>query len=148
MKRIVTKHTINHKPEASDFESVNVELPRCLVKGVLVRVVYLSLDPYIGSTLRGRHFAHATPEPLIEAPPASVVAQVIESQSDKFNEGDWVYALNGLWQEYLALEENEIIKIAPKVAPLSAYAGILGIPGLTAWASASQLAKIKEGIWV
>ncbi len=145
MKRVVTKHNIDHKPCADDFALIEVDAPVCEEDGVLLRVVYLSLDPFIGSVLRGRHMGHAVPEPLVDAPGAAVIGEVIESKSDLLDEGDYVLCRKGLWQEVIAVPAAGLEKIDRKVAPLSAYAGVLGSPGLTAWASSKHLAKVKDG---
>ena len=145
MQKIVTKHLIDHKPRSSDFEIVDAQKPNCPQGGVLAKVAYLSLDPYMGSVLRGRHFEHKAPEPMVDAPPGSVVAQVHESLCDTFKEGDWVYCERGHWQEFIACDASQAILIDPDLAPLSSYVGVLGAPGLTAWASAARLAKIGAG---
>jgi len=144
MQRVVTKHSIDHKPTADDFKVIDVDAPACPENGVLARVVYLSLDPYIGSVLRGRHFGFSIPKPMKDAPPASVVAQVIQSRTDQATEGDWTYS-DSCWQEVVAIDATKIQKINPAIAPLSSFAGVLGMPGVTAWASAKHLAKVSDG---
>lgn len=145
MKRIVTKHAIDHQPCAGDFAVVETDMPVCQPEGVLVRVNYLSLDPYIGSVLRGRHMGHAAPKPLIEAPGAALVGEVVESKSDRLQVGDHVLCRKGLWQEVVAVPADGLEKIDREAVPLSAYLGALGSPGLTAWASARHLANVKAG---
>lgn len=145
MKRIVTKHAIDHQPCAADFSVIETDLPICQPDGVLVRVIYLSLDPYIGSVLRGRHMGHAAPKPLFEAPGAALVGEVIESKSDRFQAGDHVLVRQGLWQEVVAVPAAGLERIDSEAATLSAYVGVLGLPGLTAWASARHLAKVSDG---
>jgi NADPH-dependent curcumin reductase len=145
MKRIVTRHAIDHRPCADDFALVDAAIPACEESGVLLRVLYLSLDPYIGSVLRGRHMGHAAPAPMVEAPGAAVVGEVIETRSDLLAKGDFVLCRKGLWQEIIAVPAAGLEKIDRKAAPLSAYAGVLGSPGLTAWASARHLARIRDG---
>lgn len=144
MQRVVTKHIIDHKPKAEDFTVIEVDTPLCPANGVLARVVFLSVDPYIGSVLRGRHFGFKIPEPMTEAPPASVVAQVVHSRTDQAAEGDWIVT-DGCWQEILAADQSKIRKVDPSIAPLSSYIGVLGMPGVTAWASAKHLAKVSDG---
>ncbi|MDJ0919528.1 MAG: NADP-dependent oxidoreductase [Henriciella sp.] len=145
MKLGTLKHAIDHKPVADDFAIIEADRPTCPENGILVRVVHLSLDPYVGSRLRGRHMGEPAPEPMKRAIPGAIVGQVIESEAAGFAEGDWVHAMEGGWQEYVALSASEARKIDPSVAPLAAHAGVLGMPGLTAWAGITQLAKVGAG---
>jgi NADPH-dependent curcumin reductase CurA len=144
MKLGTLKHTVDHKPVADDFAIIEAPTPECPENGVLVRTVHLSLDPYVGSRLRGRHMGETPPEPMKGAIPGAIVGQVIESRADTISEGDWVQSMEGGWQEICALPVHEVRKIDPHAAPLSAHAGVLGMPGLTAWAGITQLAKVGE----
>ena len=136
---------IDHKPAASDFAIIDAPVPTCPEDGVLVRVVHLSLDPYVGSRLRGRHMGEAPPEPMQGAIPGAIVGQVVESRAAGLSEGDWVHAMEGGWQEFTALPAAEVRKLDPGLAPLAAHAGVLGMPGLTAWSGITQLAKVGSG---
>ena len=139
------KHTVDHKPVADDFAIIDAAMPACPDEGVLVRVVHLSLDPYVGSRLRGRHMGEAPPEPMQGAIPGAIVGQVVESRAASLAEGDWVHAMEGGWQEFVALSANDVRKVDPNIAPLAAHAGVLGMPGLTAWSGITQLAKVGPG---
>ncbi|MEM9233296.1 MAG: NADP-dependent oxidoreductase [Pseudomonadota bacterium] len=145
MRRVVLKHALNHKPVADDFEIIDIEPPSCPEDGVLLRVVYLSLDPYIGSRLRGRHMGDAPPAPGSGIIPGAIIGQVIDSRSSQFQSGDWVHSMEGGWQEICALNADQCRRIDPRMAPLSTHLGVLGMPGLTAWASVTQLAKVTAG---
>lgn len=139
------KHAVDHKPVASDFAIIEADRPVCPEGGIVIRVVHLSLDPYVGSRLRGRHMGEPAPEPMKGAIPGAVIGQVVESRSTDFAEGDWAHAMEGGWQEYVAIASAEARKIDPNVAPLAAHAGVLGMPGLTAWSGITQLAKVGPG---
>lgn len=139
------KHAVDHKPVASDFAIIEADRPVCAEGGIVIRVVHLSLDPYVGSRLRGRHMGEPAPEPMKGAIPGAVIGQVVESRSPEFAEGDWAHAMEGGWQEYVAIAASEARKLDPKVAPLAAHAGVLGMPGLTAWSGITQLAKVGSG---
>ncbi|MEM6557631.1 MAG: NADP-dependent oxidoreductase [Pseudomonadota bacterium] len=145
MKLGTLKHAVDHKPTAEDFAIIEADRPTCPEDGLVVRVVHLSLDPYVGSRLRGRHMGEAPPEPMKGAIPGAIVGQVVESRAAAFREGDWVHAMEGGWQEFVALPAEEVRKIDPTMAPLAAHAGVLGMPGLTAWAGITQLAKVGAG---
>ena len=145
MRLVTPKHAIDHKPRASDFALIEAPVPTCPEGGVLARVVHVSLDPYVGSRLRGRHMGEAPPAPMKEPIPGAVVAQVIQSRAPGLAEGDWVHSMEGGWQEFVALPAGHVRRLDPRVAPLAAHAGVLGMPGLTAWAGITQLAKVGPG---
>lgn len=144
MKKAVLKHAVEHKPRAGDFDVVEDDIPECPDGGVLVRVAYISLDPYVGSRLRGRHMGEAPPVPGSGIIPGAIVGEVIESRAAALKQGDWVHSMEGGWAEIVALDAVHVRKIDSGIAPLSAHAGVLGMPGLTAWASAVKLAQIGE----
>lgn len=145
MQFVALKAAMDHKPTEDDFTLLNKTAPKCPADSVLVRVVYLSLDPYIGSRLRGRHMGEAPPKPGVDPLPGAIVGEIVESRSDAFKTGDWVHSMEGGWQEIAAIPANHCRKINPEIAPLSAHTGLLGMPGLTAWAGMTQLAKVREG---
>lgn len=145
MTLVALKAPVDHKPRADDFIVIDTPPPACPDHGVLARVIYVSLDPYVGSRIRGRHMGEKRPTPFEDAIPGAVVAQVIESRSDRFAVGEYVYSMDGGWRETIALYADQCRKIDPAAAPLSAYAGVLGMPGLTAWAGITQLAQVAAG---
>jgi NADPH-dependent curcumin reductase len=145
MKQIVLRHALAAKPCATDFVMVEADLPRCPEGGVVVRVVHLSLDPYVGSRLVGKHMGEAPPRAMEEAIPGAGVCQVVESHAEGVLVGDWVHTMEAGWREFADLVAGSFRKIDPSLAPLSAHAGVLGMPGLTAWAGMTQLAKVGHG---
>lgn len=145
MKQIVLKHALTDKPKASEFTSIELDTPICPDGGVLVRVIYVSLDPYVGTRLRGNHMGEAAPEPGMGMIPGGGVGQVIESKAEGFSKGDYVHSMDMGWRETAQLFANSFRKVDPNSAPLSSYVGVLGMPGLTAWAGVTQLAGVHEG---
>jgi NADPH-dependent curcumin reductase len=145
MKQVVLKHALSAKPRATDFVLINAPVPQCAEGGVLARVIHLSLDPYVGSRLRGKHMGEAAPVPMVEAIPGAAVCQVIESKALGIAAGDYVHSMEAGWREFADLPAGHFRKIDPNVALLSAHAGVLGMPGLTAWAGMTQLAKVGPG---
>lgn len=142
MKLITLKTAIDHKPRAADFIAIDAPTPSCPAGGVLARVIYLSLDPYVGSRLRGRHMGETPPTPMEGAIPGAVVAEVLESEFPGISKGDHVHSMEGGWQEVVALEPGTFRRIAPGPEPLAAHIGVLGMPGLTGWAGITQLARV------
>jgi NADPH-dependent curcumin reductase len=145
MKQVVLKHALAAKPRASDFELIDAAVPSCPTGGLLVRVVDVSLDPYVGSRLRGKHMGEAPPRPMLDSIPGAGVCQVVESDVAGIAAGDWVHSMEVGWREFADLPQGHFRKIDPEIAPLSAHAGVLGMPGLTAWAGMTQLAKVGAG---
>ncbi len=145
MKRVVLKHLVSDRPCADHFALIDEPEPACPPGGILARSLFLSLDPYIGSRIRGRHMGEPPPQPMLDTIPGAIVGQVIESLDPAIREGDFIHSMEGGWQEICALETSCYRRIDPSVAPLSAHAGVLGMPGLTAWAGITQLAKVGAG---
>lgn len=148
MKRYTLKAAVSATPVAEDFIAIDAPRPECPDGGIVARTIYLSLDPYIGSRLRGRHMGEAPPKPMAEAIPGAIVGQVVESRAAGVTEGDYIHAMEGGWQEYAALPAGHFRKLDPSTAPLRAHIGVLGMPGLTAWAGITQLAKVGAGDFV
>ena len=142
-RRIVLARSISGAPVAADFREESCEIPAPKAEELLVRVLFLSLDPYIGSILRGRHLGE-TPPGRGDVAPGRAVCEVLESRSVAFRPGDIVAAETG-WRTHAAVAAAAARKLDPAVAPLSAHLGVAGMPGLTAWAGLSRLAKLREG---
>jgi len=145
MKQVVLKHKLKAAPKASDFEIIDVDAPTCPEGGILVEVKYISIDPYVGHQLSKGHMASPPPTPKIDFIPGGIVGEVIESQSSKIKKGGFIHSMAGGWVEHIALHDYQYTVVDPKAAPLSAYAGILGMPGLTAWSGVTQLAHVRDG---
>ncbi|MGJ8563072.1 MAG: zinc-binding dehydrogenase [Alphaproteobacteria bacterium] len=146
MKQFVLRHKLNAAPMASDFKEIEVDRPQCPVNGILVIVKFISVDPYVGHQLNVGHMGMQPPAPCAEMIPGGIVGEVIESNSSKARKGDHVHAESaGGWAEFCVLDDSQYTIIDPEAAPLSAYTGILGMPGLTAWASVTQLACVRAG---
>lgn len=144
MKIITLKSEIDHKPVAEDFAVHDIPTPSCPDHGVLVRTVHLSLDPYVGSILRGRHLGEKPPIPFKEPIPGAIVGQVLKTQVSGFEVGDWVHSMKGGWQEICAIESSDVRRLDPGVAPIEAHIGVLGMPGLTAWVGVTNLAEVHS----
>ncbi len=111
---------------------------------ILVRHIYLSLDPYQRPAIAGIHLSSEQALAEEEAPSAETVGQVIASRHPDFVEGEYVRHFGG-WQEYSLSDGTRTFKVDPEQAPLSTYLGILGMPGLTAYASVVKLADVQAG---
>ena len=141
-REVVLRRPPAGRPEAADFEVVEREV-RDLADGeIRVAIAFQSLDPYLGSRLRGRHMGEPAPAPGQSLPGFSV-GRVTASRHPGFAVGDGVAGECG-WAEEGVLAGDAARKVAGPWA-LSAHLGVLGMPGLTAWAAMTQLAKVAEG---
>lgn len=141
-RRVVLRGPIEGVPSAADFRVVEEAMPEPGIDQLLVRHSYISLDPYQRPAIAGRH--GGAPLGAGDMPPAETVGEVIRSRHDGFREGQYVRHIGG-WQEYSVSDGERAFVVDPDRAPLSAYLGVLGMPGLTAWASAVKLADVKPG---
>lgn len=139
---VVLARPVADMPVAADFMLTEQSLAAPAPGELLVRVLDLSLDPYIGSRLRGRHLGGGAPG-VGDRLPGESVAQVLESTVESFAPGDIVAGEVG-WSQYGLLAADKARKLDPRCAP-SAHLGVLGMPGLTAWAGVTQLAKVGPG---
>ena len=143
MKQVVLKHVLTAQPIAADFEIVDAPEPRAPKGGVLARVIDLSLDPYVGSRIRGRHMGEPAPRPGLDPIPGAAIVQILESQAAEFKPGDVAHTMEAGWAERVALDAKRIRKIDPAQSPLPAFLSVLGMPGLTAWAGIRKLARVE-----
>ncbi|GAB3498100.1 NADP-dependent oxidoreductase [Flexivirga lutea] len=130
-------------PQDSDFETVTAELPALADGQVLLRTIYLSLDPY----MRGRMStakSYAASLQLGDVIVGGTVCEVLESRSDRFATGDIVLAYTG-WQTLAVTDAKQLRRLDPEQAPISTALGVLGMPGFTAYAGLLELGKPKPG---
>ncbi|MEP6340173.1 NADP-dependent oxidoreductase, partial [Parasphingorhabdus sp.] len=139
---IILARAVDAKPVAGDFRMQASELVAPGEGELMVRVIYLSLDPYVGSALRGRHMTRQ-PQPG-DVIPGKALGQVVESNSAQFFVGDYVTGEMG-WRELALVSAGQMRKVDPGIAPLSTQIGVAGMPGLTAYASMHHLAEVKAG---
>ena len=129
-------------PKESDFNLIEVPIPTPEDGEVLVKTLYLSVDPYMRGRINAAKSYAANVE-IDEVMVGSVIAQVIASKHPNFEVGDIVNAGIG-WQEYGVAAGNGLRKIDPTIAPISTGAGILGMPGLTAYFGLLVVGKLQE----
>ena len=122
---------------------VEAEVPPVREGQLLTRVHYLSLDPY----MRGRMDdakSYAAPQPVGEVMVGGTVAEVVESKNPKLKPGDFVVGMAG-WQQFQVTDGAGLRKIDVRTISPSAYLGVAGMPGVTAWYGLMQIGKPKEG---
>ncbi len=142
-RRIVLASRPKGEPKDSDFRLENVEVPMPGDGQVLLRTVYLSLDPY----MRGRMNAgpsYAAPVEVGAVMEGGTVSHVVESKSSDLQTGDIVLSYSG-WQEYAVAEAAHLHKLDSTMAPVSTALGVLGTPGMTAYTGLLNIGQPKEG---
>ena len=143
--RIVLASRPQGLPVAENFR-IETEVVTKLKKGqVLVKVIYLSLDPY----MRGRmseEKSYADPIPIGGVITGESAGMVIESRSLRFQVGDYVCCPSG-WQSHFVADESDlnVYPVEPSLVPLSAYLGVCGMPGRTAYFGLIREAKPYAG---
>lgn len=130
-------------PNESDFKLVETPIPAPRENELLVKALYLSLDPYMRGRMNDRP-SYAPPVGIGEVMTGGVVGRVIATRHKSFREGDIVEGSLG-WQEYAVSNGKALRKIDPALAPISTAVGILGMPGLTAYFGLLDLGKPKPG---
>ncbi|SVC85931.1 uncharacterized protein METZ01_LOCUS338785, partial [marine metagenome] len=141
--RVVLTAPLDGKPQPEDFKTISEPIPEPADGEMLIRHIYLSLDPYQRSMIAGRHGA-ARPLSEGDMPNGETVGQVVQSRHPSFAEGDYVRHFGG-WQKYSVSDGTQTFTVDPEQAPLSTYVGVLGMPGLTAYASMIELAEVEAG---
>lgn len=130
-------------PSLDNFSIVDVEDPRPSSGQVLVRNVLASVDPY----MRGRMSdakSYAEPYAVGAAMYGGAIGEVVESDVDSLRVGDFVQHEFG-WRSHAVLDRQQAHKVDPDAAPLGSYLGVLGMPGLTAYAGLLDVAEFREG---
>jgi len=131
------------EPKESDLRLVTGEMPVPGPGEVLLRTIYLSLDPY----MRGRMNAgrsYAKPVEIGAVMEAGAVSAVVQSNLAAFAPGDIVEGRTG-WQSHAISNGRGLRKLDPGAAPISTALGVLGMPGMTAYAGLLTIGQPKEG---
>src|SRR5450432_1044857 len=126
-----------------NFRIVETPMPAPAEGQVLVRNVWLSLDPY----MRGRMNdvkSYVPPVQISEVMVGQTVGEVVESKDPAFVPGDHVLTPFG-WQLFGVAKAKELTKIDTRRAPSSYYLGLLGMPGMTAWFGLFEIGQPKAG---
>ncbi len=142
-KRIVLASRPVGAPKPSDFRLEEYAAPTPGPGQVLLRTIWLSLDPY----MRGRMSdgpSYAQPVPIGGVMEGGTVSEVSSSNNPAFNKGDIVLSRAG-WQTHAISDGKGLAKIDPKLAPISTAVGVLGMPGMTAYTGLLDIGKPQAG---
>ncbi|HAS6320198.1 NADP-dependent oxidoreductase [Vibrio vulnificus] len=130
-------------PTADNFALTQSDIPTPAQGEMLLRSVYLSLDPY----MRGRMSdakSYADPVGINEVMVGGTVCQVEASNHAEFEVGEWVLAYTG-WQDYALSNGEGLIKLGKQPSHPSYALGVMGMPGFTAYMGLLDIGQPKEG---
>jgi len=142
-KRIVLASRPVGEPKPSDFRIEEYPVPAPGDGQLLLRTIWLSLDPY----MRGRMSdaaSYAAPVQIGEVMEGGTVSEVIASNNAAFKKGDVVLSRAG-WQTHALSDGRGLTKIDPQIAPISTAVGVLGMPGMTAYTGLLEIGRPQPG---
>ncbi|MFO1108900.1 MAG: NADP-dependent oxidoreductase [Bradyrhizobium sp.] len=142
-KRVVLASRPVGEPKPTDFRIEEYVVPAPGPGEVLLRTIWLSLDPY----MRGRMSegpSYAQPVPVNGVMEGGTVSEVAASNNPAFAKGDIVLSRAG-WQTHAISNGQGLTKIDPKIAPISTAVGVLGMPGMTAYTGLLDIGKPQPG---
>ena len=130
-------------PTLENFQFAETEVPKPGHNQVLVRMLYISVDPYLRGRMReGR--SYIAPFEVGQVIKSGAVGEVVESASPKFLPGDVVSGGSFGWRLYDVADADALMKVVPGVSPTTAL-GVLGGTGLTAYFGLLDIGQPKEG---
>ncbi|GAY68363.1 hypothetical protein CUMW_263550 [Citrus unshiu] len=146
-KQVILKDYVSGFPKETDMymtkSSIELQVPKGS-NGVLLKNLYLSCDPYMRprmTNIKGSYVESFKPGMPISG---YGVAKVLDSENPEFKKGDLVWGMTG-WEEYSLVTAPHLFKIQHTDVPLSYYTGILGMPGMTAYAGFYEVCSPKQG---
>jgi NADPH-dependent curcumin reductase len=142
-RQIVLASRPQGRPKPSDFRLEGAAIPTPSAGQILLRVQYLSLDPYMRGRMDDRK-SYAKPVPLGGIMEGESVARVIASKHPGYSEGDIVLAHTG-WRTHALSDRADLRKLDTTVAPVTTGLGVLGMPGFTAYSGLRVIGKPKPG---
>jgi len=141
-RSVVLKRRPRGEPSASDFELQEDAIPTPGPGEIVTRTIWLSIDPYMRGRLREEQ-TYAVAIQIGEVMTGETVGEVVASNHPGFTAGDVVVGPRG-WQTHCISKGDNVVKIDRHGAPLSAYLGVLGMPGATAYAGITEICKPKQ----
>ena len=131
------------EPTPENFELVESPIPEVKHGDVLIRTLYMSLDPYMRGRMRGGPSYAATLDPG-DVMTGEVAARVEQSESPLYNAGDIVRANIG-WQEWAVVSAHSVKPVDPDLGSVSTAIGVLGMPGMTAYFGLLSVLQPRAG---
>ncbi|XP_004508692.1 2-alkenal reductase (NADP(+)-dependent)-like [Cicer arietinum] len=149
-KQVILKNYVSGFPKESDMNIIDSTITLKLPEGshdVLLKNLYLSCDPYMRTLMTNPKYSFNPRSYTLQSPINGIgVSKVLESGDQNYKEGDLVWGITN-WEEYSLVSAAQIhFKIEhTDDVPLSYYTGILGMPGMTAYAGFFEVGKPKKG---
>jgi NADPH-dependent curcumin reductase CurA len=128
-------------PKETDFRLVETPVPALSNDQVLLRTLFLSVDPYMRSRISGIK-TYAEPVEIGQVMVGGTVGEVVQSRNPHFVVGDKVEGYWG-WREFAVSEGKGLRKLDPALAPVSTALGVLGMPGMTAYFGLREICQPK-----
>jgi NADPH-dependent curcumin reductase CurA len=142
-RSVVLQRRPKGEPVPDDFGIVEDAVPRPGPGEVVTRTIWLSIDPYMRGRLREEQ-TYAVAIQIGEVMTGETVGRVVASANPDFVPGDIVVGARG-WQTHSVTPGKQLFKIPKGAASLSAYLGVLGMPGATAYAGVTEICKPAAG---
>lgn len=142
-RSVILKSRPRGEPVPEDFSIVEDAIPKAGPGEVVTRTIWLSIDPYMRGRLREEQ-TYAVAIQIGEVMTGETVGEVVASADPNFVPGDIVVGARG-WQTHSVTPGERLVKIPKGAASLSAYLGVLGMPGATAYAGVTEICKPKAG---
>ncbi len=130
------------EPTPANFATVETALPAPGPDQVLLKIRYLSLDPYMRGRMNDAK-SYAAPVPIGGVMEGGTVAEVL-AQQRALPSGDIVLSHSG-WQSHAIADAKDLRKVDPSLGPISTAVGVLGMPGMTAYTGLLTIGQPKEG---
>ena len=130
-------------PQDSDFQMDEIAVPACPANGLLVRTMWVSVDPYLRGRITGKR-SYVDPICAGAVMESTSVGEVVASLHADFKPGEVVTGLWG-WQDYVAADASRARRVDSTEFPVSTAIGILGMPGMTAYFGLTELCAPKAG---
>ena len=131
------------EPTLENFAFATVDLPDLQAGEVMVRNVCMSVDPYMRGRMNDAK-SYVPPFEIGKAMEGGAVGRVVASMDEKLPVGSYVQSIYG-WREAFVAPASKVLPVDVSIAPPSAYLGILGVTGLTAWVGLFRIAALKQG---
>jgi hypothetical protein len=130
-------------PTSENFEIAAVDLPPLGEGDVLVRNLFMSVDPYMRGRMKDEK-SYLPPFPVGAALGGGAIGEVVQSRAASLAPGAVVQSMRG-WRDAFVAPANELREVDGGIQPRSAHLGVLGMPGMTAWIGLFKIAALQPG---
>ena len=142
-KTIIFRNRPEAAPALNDFEIIMEEPPKVAEGEILLKSLYISVDPYLRGRMRDEE-SYIEPFQLDEPLESMIIAEVLESRNKHFKKGEQVGGMLK-WKELQLSNGKRLNKVNNSLAPLPAYLGVLGLTGLTAYLGLEKIGDLQRG---